>query len=219
MKKVCNSATKLRELHIKTDGFKGASDSLRTNASVESRRVVAAWKSESTVSEMPQDVEEGFTHALRSVVVLEKQLQRIGAQHTKMTTGLEKELKSIEGRDAKRYNVAVNFVRGINSRLAVFSSPGVCNDDHIAGLVRSLTGYKDTMLNNVLAIVSLAELAAKVKGQVTAAHDQIQNGVSSAAADAQAALEEANKQGRDADAGRHCTSLYWKMLEFVRRIW
>ncbi|KAH8604572.1 hypothetical protein ERJ75_001706900 [Trypanosoma vivax] len=219
MKEVCNSATKLRELHIKTDGFKGTSYSLRTNASVELRRVVAAWKSDSAVSEMPQDVEEGFTHASRSVVVLEKQLQRMDAQYTKMMNGLEKELKSIEGRDAKRYNVSVNFVRGINSRLGVFSSPGVCNDDHIAGLVRSLTGDKDTMLNNVLAFVSLAELAVKVKGQVTAAHDQIQNGVSRSAADAQAALEEAKRRARDADAGRHCTLLYWQMLEFVRRIW
>ncbi|KAH8612826.1 hypothetical protein ERJ75_000850100 [Trypanosoma vivax] len=113
---------------------------------------------------MPQDVEEGFTDASRSVVVLEKQLQCIDAQQTKVTTGLEKELKSIEGRDAKRYNVAVNFVRGINSRFTVFLSPGVCNDDHIAGLVRSLTGDKDTVLNNVLAIVSRAELVAKVKG-------------------------------------------------------
>ncbi|CCD19551.1 hypothetical protein, conserved in T. vivax, partial [Trypanosoma vivax Y486] len=110
MEEVCASATELHKLHMDTDGFKGRAVTLRTNVSEESRRAEAAWRNATANSEMPQDVEDGFTHASRGVVVLEKQLQRVNAQYARVTTGLSEGLKITEDRDAKSHIAVVNFV-------------------------------------------------------------------------------------------------------------
>ncbi|CCD19330.1 hypothetical protein, conserved in T. vivax, partial [Trypanosoma vivax Y486] len=110
MEEVCASATELHKLHMDTDGFKGRAVTLRTNVSEESRRAEAAWRNATANSEMPQDVEDGFTHASRGVVVLEKQLERINAQYARATTGLSEGLKITEDRDAKSHIPVVNFV-------------------------------------------------------------------------------------------------------------
>ncbi|KAH8616392.1 hypothetical protein ERJ75_000484000 [Trypanosoma vivax] len=218
MEEVCASATELHKLHMDTDGFKGRAVTLRTNVSEESRRAEAAWRNATANSEMPQDVEDGFTHASRGVVVLEKQLQRVNAQYARVTTGLSEGLKITEDRDAKSHIAVVNFVCDVGSNLTALSLPSVCDGDRIAELVRSLMKDKGTMLNSSSVIVALGELAAKVKERVTAGREQMKKVVSSAA-DAQAAVEEAIRRARDADAGRRCTPLHRQLLKVLRHIW
>ncbi|CCD21478.1 hypothetical protein, conserved in T. vivax [Trypanosoma vivax Y486] len=218
MEEVCASATELHKLHMDTDGFKGRAVTLRTNVSEESRRAEGAWRNATANSEMPQDVEDGFTHASRGVVVLEKQLQRIDAQYARVTTGLSEGLKIAKGGDAKIYIPVVNFLRDINSNLTALSLPSVCSGDRITELVQSLMEDRDTMLSSSSVIVALGELAVKVRERVTAARDQMKKVVLSAA-DAQAAVEEAIRRARDANAGRRCTPLHRQLLNLLQHIW
>ncbi|KAH8605648.1 hypothetical protein ERJ75_001584900 [Trypanosoma vivax] len=218
MQEMCASATELHELQKKNSEFNGLAVTLRNNVSVESRRAEAAWKRDNDLSGMPQEVEEGFTYASRGVAVLEKHLQRIDAQYTNVINELSQELEITEESGAKTYDVAVKFVRGINSNLADFSSPSVCDGGRVAELVQTVMKNREAMLKNVSAIVSLGELAAKVRERVTAARDQMKKAVSSAA-DAQAAVEEAIRRARDADAGRRCTPLHRQLLNVLRHIW
>ncbi|CCD17960.1 hypothetical protein, conserved in T. vivax [Trypanosoma vivax Y486] len=218
MEKVCASATEFHKLHVDTDGFKGRAVTLRANVSEESRRAEATWRNATANSEMPQDVEDGFTHASRGVAVLEKQLQRIDAQYARVTTGLGEGLKIAKGGDAKIYIPVVNFLRDINSNLTALSLPSVCSGDRITELVQSLMKDRDTMLSSSSVIVALGELAAKVRERVTAARDQMKKVVSSAA-DAQAAVEEAVRRARDANAGRRCTPLHRQLLNLLQHIW
>ncbi|CCD18151.1 hypothetical protein ERJ75_000184700 [Trypanosoma vivax] len=218
MQEMCSSATELHELQKKNNGLKGTAKALKNNVSVESRRAEAAWKRDNDLSGMPPDVEEGFTYASRGVAVLEKHLQRIDAQYTNVINVVSQELEITEESGAKTYDVAVNFVRDINSNLADFSSPSVCDGGRVAELVQTVMKSREAMLKNVSAIVSLGELAAKVRERVTAARDQMRKAVSSAA-DAQAAVEEAIRRARDADAGRRCTPLHRQLLNVLRHIW
>ncbi|KAH8603571.1 hypothetical protein ERJ75_001805900 [Trypanosoma vivax] len=217
VREMCASATELHELQKKNNGLEGTAKALKNNVSVESRRAEAAWKRDDDLSGMPPDVEEGFTYASRGVAVLEKHLQRIDAQYTNVINELRQEMKITEESGAEIYDVAVKFVRGISSNLADFSSPSVCDGGRVAELVQTLMKNRDAMLKNVSAIVSLGELAAKVRERVTAARDQMKKAVSSAA-DAQAAVEEAIRRARDADAGRRCTPLHRQLLNVLRHI-
>ncbi|CCD21263.1 hypothetical protein, conserved in T. vivax [Trypanosoma vivax Y486] len=218
MQEMCASATELHELQKKNNGLEGTAKALKNNVSVESRRAEAAWKRDNDLSGMPQEVEEGFTYASRGVAVLEKHLQRIDAQYTNVINELSQELEITEESGAKTYDVVVKFVRGINSNLADFSSPSVCDGVRVAELVQTVMKNREAMLKNVSAIVSLGELAAKVRERVTAARDQMKKAVSSAA-DAQAAVEEAIRRARDADTGRRCTPLHRQLLNVLRHIW
>ncbi|KAH8620217.1 hypothetical protein ERJ75_000079800 [Trypanosoma vivax] len=218
IKEMCVSATELHELRKKNNGFKSTVEVLRNSVSVESRRAEAAWKRDSAMSEIPHDVGDGFTYASRSVAMLEKQLQRVDAQYAKVASELEKELTKPDGGDAKIYIAVVNFLRDINSNLTALSLPSVCSGDRVDEVVTLLVNDKDAMLKNVSAIVSLGELAAKVRERVTAARDQMKKIVSSAA-DAQAAVEEAIRRARDANAGRRCTPLHRQLLNLLQHIW
>ncbi|KAH8620369.1 hypothetical protein ERJ75_000083300 [Trypanosoma vivax] len=218
MKEVCASAAELHELRMDNNGFKSTVEVLRNNVSVESRRAEAAWKRDSAMSEIPHDVGDGFTYASRSVAMLEKQLQRVDAQYAKVASELEKELTKPDGGDAKSYFVVVNFVRDINSNLTALSLPSVCNSDRIDEVVTLLVNDKGAMLKNVSAIVSLGELIAKVEKRVTAVRDQMRK-VASSAADVQAAVEEAIRRARDANAGRRCTPLHEQLANMLQRLW
>ncbi|KAG8339966.1 hypothetical protein TRVL_09206 [Trypanosoma vivax] len=218
MKEVCASVAELDELRTDNNGFKGTARNLRNNVSVESRRAEAAWKRDSADPEMSQYIEDGFTYASRGVAVLEKQLLRIDAQYVKVTNELSEGLKITEGNGSKSYDVVVKFVRGINSNPAALSLPSVCSGDNIVELVQSLMEDRDAMLKNVSAIVSLGDLAAKVKERLTSAREQMRKVVSSAA-DAQAAVEEAIRRARDTAAGRGCTPLHRQLLSVLQGIW
>ncbi|CCD19118.1 hypothetical protein ERJ75_001213600 [Trypanosoma vivax] len=218
MKDMCASSSELSELQKKNNELKGTADALKNKVSVESRRAEAAWKRDSFVSEVPQDVEDSFTHASKSVAVLAKHLQRVDAQYFRAVSELEKGLTKSDESDAKSYDVLANFVRGINSNLPAVSCSSVCNDDHIDEVVASLLQRPDAILKNVSFVVSLGELAAKVEGRVAAAREQMRK-VASSADDAQAAVEEAIRRARNTAAGRRCTPLHRQLLNILKHIW
>ncbi|KAG8341866.1 hypothetical protein TRVL_07306 [Trypanosoma vivax] len=218
MKDMCASSSELSELQKKNNELKGTADALKNKVSVESRHAEAAWKRDSLVSEVPQDVEDSFTHASKSVAVLAKHLQRVDAQYFRAVSELEKWLTKSDESDAKSYDVLANFVRGIKSNLPAVSSPNVCSDGHIDEVVASLLQRPDAMLKNVSFVVSLGELAAKVEGRVAAAREQMGK-VASSADDAQAAVEEAIRRARNTAAGRRCTPLHRQLLNILKHIW
>ncbi|CCD21358.1 hypothetical protein, conserved in T.vivax [Trypanosoma vivax Y486] len=190
MREVCASAAELYEQHTKNNGFKGKTEAFKNNVSAESRRAGTEWKRDNDLSGMPQDVEDGFTYASKSVAVLKKHIRRADAQYVKVVSELEKEFTKSDESSANSYDGVFSFVRDINSDLTATSSPRVCKSDHIDEVVVSLLKNNDAMLKNVSVIVSLGELAAKVKERVAAVRDQMKK-VFSSAAGAREAVEQA----------------------------
>ncbi|KAH8606528.1 hypothetical protein ERJ75_001504200 [Trypanosoma vivax] len=92
MREVCASAAELYEQHTKNNGFKGKTEAFKNNVSAESRRAGTEWKRDNDLSGMPQDVEDGFTYASKSVAVLKKHIRRADAQYVKVVSELEKSL-------------------------------------------------------------------------------------------------------------------------------
>ncbi|CCD19081.1 hypothetical protein, conserved in T. vivax [Trypanosoma vivax Y486] len=215
---LCEAAETIHTLQVEKDKFMSTAATLKSRVSSESKIAEQAWAAKTNSYEMPQDIEEGFTYASRHVARFEEHLQRTSAPCETVVDELGEGLREVAASDVSCCTAVGSFVRDITLNLTDFSFRSLCKEVRVGDIVTSLMKGSETMLENVSAIDKLKKLAAKVEKQVKAIRRKMDEAASSAA-DAQAAVEEAVRRARDADAAGRCTSLYGQLLSVLQHIW